>query len=156
MERLNEIANSFYDIAKDYKDFFCRIKNTKKLDKKELTEKRRIEKYLIGFYNSQQLYNFVKEDKESSITEIKKYINENYGIMRLYNIIESNITSTEDLDNIDVVYKFLYDVMSLEECCEIAIKKYGEEYKKYCDLYIKMQKVEKDLLDYLKEIHKDN
>lgn len=76
--------------------------------------------------------------------------------MRLYNIIESNISTTEDLDNIDVIYKFLYDVMSLEQCCEIAIKKYGNNYKKYCDLYIKMQKVEKDLLNYLKETQKEN
>lgn len=152
MERLTQIATDFYGIAKDYKDYFCELKDPKTIER----EKRRIEKYLIGFYNSQQLYNFVKNNKKSSINEIKKYINENYGIMRLYNIIESNISTTEDLDNIDVVYKFLYDVMSLEECCDIAIKKYGKEYEKYCDLYIRMQKVQKDLLDYLKEEYKDN
>ena len=76
--------------------------------------------------------------------------------MTLYNIIESNITSTEDLDNIDTIYKFLYDVIPLEDCCNIAIKKYGNEYKRYCNLYIRMQKVEKNLLDYLKEIYKEN
>lgn len=152
MERLNEIATLFYDVAKDYKDYFCKLKDPKKIER----EKRRIEKYLVGFYNSQQLYNFVKEDKETSINEIKEFITNDYGILRLYNIIESNISTTEDLDNIDVVYQFLYDVMSLEECCEIAIKKYGKEYEKYCDLYIRMQKVQKDLLDYLKEVYKDN
>ena len=88
-------------------------------------------------------YEVDKEDKDNSIKEIKKFITDNYGIMTLYNIIESNITSTEDLDNIDTIYKFLYDVMSLEEFCNIAIKKYGNEYKSYCDLYIRMQKVEK-------------
>jgi len=154
MERLTEIATSYYEIAKDYKDYFCKLKNTDKLEKKELTQKAGIQKYLIGFYNSHQLYSFVKEDKKTSIKEIEKALSENYGIMRLYNLIESNISSTEDLDNIDVVYKFLFDVMSLEKCCDIAIKKYGKEYEKYCDLYIRMQKVEKDLLDYLKEIHK--
>lgn len=75
--------------------------------------------------------------------------------MTLYNIIENNITSTEDLDNIDTIYKFLHDVMSLENCCNIAIKKYGNKYKRYYDLYIRMQKAQKDLLDYLKEIYKE-
>lgn len=156
MDRLTQIATSYYEIAKDYKDFFCKLKNTNKLENKELTGKAGMQKYLIGFYNSHQLYNFVKENKEISVDEIKKALCENYGILRLYNLIESNISSTEDLDNIDVIYKFLYDTMTLEECCDIAIKKYGSKYKKYCNLYIRMQKVEKDLLDYLKELYEIN
>ncbi len=76
--------------------------------------------------------------------------------MTLYNIIENSITSTEDLDNINTIYKFLYVVMSLEDCCNIALKKYGNEYKRYCNLYIRMQNIEKNLLDYLKEIYKKN
>ena len=125
MNKLNKVATDFYKVAKDYKECFCKLKTN-------LKEKNNIEKYLIGFYNSHQLYNFVKEDKGNSIKEIKKFITDNYGIMTLYNIIENNINSTEDLDNIDTIYKFLYDVMSLEECCNIAIKKYGNEYKSYC------------------------
>lgn len=162
MDRLTEIATSYYEMAKDYKDYFCKVKSIKKDKsiKKELTDKEilksKIQEYLIGFYNSNQLYYFVKEDKETSIELIKKSLTENFGIMTLYNLIENNITSTTALDEIDTVYKFLYDVMSLEDCCDIAIKKYGNKYKKYCDLYIKMQKLQKDLLDYLKEIYKDN
>lgn len=76
--------------------------------------------------------------------------------MTLYNSIENNIASTENLDNIDTIYKFLYDIMSLEDCFNKAIKKCGNEYKSYCDLYIRMQKVKKDLLNYLKEIYKEN
>lgn len=149
MNKLDKVATEFYEVAKDYKKYFCKLKTN-------LKEKNNIEKYIIGFYNSHQLYNFVKEDKDNSIKEIKKFITDNYGIMTLYNIIESNITTTEDLDNIDTIYKFLYDVMSLEKCCNIAIKKYGNKYKRYCNLYIRMQKLEKDLLDYLKEIYKEN
>lgn len=149
MNKLDKVATEFYEVAKDCKKYFCKFKTN-------LKEKNNIEKYIIGFYNSHQLYNFVKEDKGNSIKEIKKFITDNYGIMTLYNIIESNITSTEDLDNIDTIYKILYDVMSLEDCCDIAIKKYGNEYKNYCDLYIRMQKIEKDLLNYLKEIYKEN
>lgn len=100
MNKLDKVATDFYEVAKDYKEYFYKSKTN-------LKEKNNIEKYLIGFYNSHQLYNFVKKDKDNSIKEIKKFINDNYGIMTLYNIIESNITSTEDLDNINYYLNFI-------------------------------------------------
>lgn len=66
MDRLNEIATNFYKVSKDYKEYFCKLRS------KKIKRKNNIEKYLIEFYNSHQLYNFVKEDKKSSINEIKK------------------------------------------------------------------------------------
>ena len=56
MNKLDKVATNFYEVAKDYKEYFGRLKTN-------LKEKNNIEKYLIGFYNSHQLYNFVKPIK---------------------------------------------------------------------------------------------
>lgn len=152
MKRLYELINLYYDTASTYKKLFCR--NKKEEDKKKLSGKNELQKKIIthfdNYYNNAHFYSLLADDKETSLKNIEKKLNEEFGILSLVKKINDDIETNCVLSNIEEIYTLFYEVLTIDECYELVIRKYGNDYIKYWDLFLDIQKLEKDLLEYLK------
>lgn len=152
MKRFYELINFYYETASTYKKLFCKEKKEEK--KKNLSKKDELQKKIIAhfdsYYKNTHFYSLLTDDKETSLKAIEKELKEEFGILYVVNKINNDIETNCILSDIEEMYTLLYDIITIDECYELVIKKYGKGYKKYWDLFLDMQKLEKDLLDYLK------
>lgn len=148
----NELAENMHNALTVYKKMFKKFQNDKINDVKNNYSREKVITNISGmisaFYIEDELLSIVSNNKQESIKNIILGLDTKDTLVDLESLIQNAIEVFTPLDELDQTMLFFYDKVDKEICKDVVIEKFGNGYLKYWNLFVLMNVLENNIINY--------
>lgn len=152
MIKKNELAESMYNALILYKKEFKKFQDDRmRKIKKNYNKKNAIittNNLMAEFFIDDTLLSIVTNNKKDSVERIMKYLDDKEIVNEITGLVENAIDIFTPLNEIDDTMLFFYDKVDKKIYKEVVIEKFGNGYLKYWDLFVLMNDLENNIINY--------
>lgn len=148
----NELVENMHNALTVYKKMFKKFQNDKINDVKNNYSREKVIINISGmisaFYIEDELLSIVSNNKQESIKNIILGLDTKDTLVDLESLIQNAIEVFTPLDELDQTMLFFYDKVDKEICKDVVIEKFGNGYLKYWNLFVLMNVLENNIINY--------